>query len=52
MNNTSLSKEEILTLAKEAYETEFADFPIIAENCALFVIDMQTDFITPNLTVN
>ena len=49
MNSRVFSEEEVLELAKAAYESE-ANFPIIRDKCALLVIDMQDEFVKPHYT--
>jgi nicotinamidase-related amidase len=44
------TKEEVLALAREAYECGVADFEIAVDDCALLVIDMQDEFVEPGRT--
>jgi nicotinamidase-related amidase len=44
------SEQEVLALARETYEKGQADFPLVAGRCALLVIDMQEEFVTPRRT--
>jgi nicotinamidase-related amidase len=44
------SHEEVLALAKKAYEEGDAAFEIEAGRCALLVIDMQDEFVKPGWT--
>ncbi|MFW9998106.1 MAG: cysteine hydrolase family protein [Candidatus Odinarchaeota archaeon] len=44
------TEEQILTIAKKAYEEGDADFEIVGKNCALIVIDMQDEFVKPHWT--
>jgi nicotinamidase-related amidase len=44
------SENEVLELAKRAYKEGEATFEIVAENCALLVIDMQDEFVKPGWT--
>jgi len=41
------TEEEVLALARDAYDHGCADFPVAAERCALLVIDMQDEFVKP-----
>jgi nicotinamidase-related amidase len=43
----SFTEEQVLALARQAYEEGQADFAIEAEKCALLVIDMQDEFVKP-----
>ena len=47
MKSNSYKKEEVLALAKKAYEEGDADFEIDPGTCALLVIDMQDEFVKP-----
>jgi nicotinamidase-related amidase len=44
------SEQEVIKLAKDAYQYGEAKFEIIPERCALLVIDMQDEFVKPNWT--
>ena len=44
----NFSEQDILDLAKKAYNEGNAQFEIIANNCALLVIDMQDEFVKPH----
>jgi len=44
------TEEEVLKLAQDSYTNGKAGFPIIKENCALLVIDMQDEFVKPGWT--
>jgi nicotinamidase-related amidase len=46
------SEEEILRLARRAYETGDAGFEVKADRCALLVIDMQDEFVRPGWTTS
>ncbi len=48
MKETEFSEEQVLKLAKKAYEEGDVKFDIIAEKCALLVIDMQDEFVKPH----
>ncbi len=43
-----ITEEDILQLARNAYNNGNASFTIIKEKCALLVIDMQEEFVKPN----
>lgn len=43
-----IKEEEILKIARNAYNNGIANFNILKENCALLVIDMQEEFVKPN----
>lgn len=43
----SFTEEQVLALARDAYEHGNANFDIIPEKCALLVIDMQDEFVKP-----
>jgi nicotinamidase-related amidase len=47
MRSNGFSEEEVLRLARDAYESGRARFPVNAANCALLVIDMQDEFVKP-----
>lgn len=42
------TEEDVLQLARNAYNNGIANFPIVKEKCALLVIDMQEEFVKPN----
>ncbi len=44
----NFSEEEVLALARKAYEEGNATFEVIPEKCALLVIDMQDEFVKPH----
>jgi nicotinamidase-related amidase len=50
MREREFGKEEVLRLAREAYERGVASFEIAAGDCALLVIDMQDEFVKPGWT--
>jgi len=50
MNSRKFTEEEVLQIARLAYEEEEASFEIEKDKCALIVIDMQEEFVTPHLT--
>ncbi len=52
MKKKLYDQEKLYKLARDGYENESADFPIIAKNAALLVIDMQEEFITPFSSIN
>lgn len=52
MDKRQYSEQEVLAWAKAAYEEDFADFPIVADKCALIVIDMQDEFVKPHYSPN
>jgi nicotinamidase-related amidase len=41
------TEEQVLSLAKKAYREGVATFDLIADKCALIVIDMQDEFVRP-----
>ncbi|UCB58737.1 MAG: cysteine hydrolase [Thermoplasmatales archaeon] len=45
-----LTEEQVLELAKRAYERGDVEFDIIPKKCALLVIDMQDEFVKPYWT--
>ncbi len=49
---TKFTEEYVLQLAREAYEKGTATFDIVADNCALLVIDMQDEFVKPEWSPN
>lgn len=44
------TEEQVLALARRAYEEGAADFEIVPARCALLVIDMQDEFVRPGWT--
>src|SRR5215471_6700623 len=44
------TEQEVLTLAKRAYEEGRATFEVVPSRCALLVIDMQDEFVKPGWT--
>ena len=44
------TEEQVLKLAKNAYQNGSPEFSIIPEKCALLVIDMQNEFVKPHWT--
>jgi isochorismate hydrolase len=48
IRETEFSEERVLELAKKAYEEGDVAFDVIAEKCALLVIDMQDEFVKPH----
>jgi isochorismate hydrolase len=44
------SEREVLELARQAYKVGEATFEVVAEACALLVIDMQDEFVKPDWT--
>lgn len=50
MEEGKYTEEQVLDLAKKAYEKGRAEFDIIPEKCALLVIDMQDEFVKPHWT--
>jgi nicotinamidase-related amidase len=50
MSDHFYSEEEILALARQAYQAGQASFDILVERCALLVIDMQDEFVKPGWT--
>ncbi len=47
MGESEFSEERVLKLAKESYEEGEVKFDVIADKCALLVIDMQDEFVKP-----
>jgi len=47
MKESSFSEERVLELAKKSYEEGEVKFDVVAEKCALLVIDMQDEFVKP-----
>lgn len=50
MSSKVYNEEEILNLKKSTYEHGSANFVIEKDKCALLVIDMQDEFVKPDLT--
>jgi nicotinamidase-related amidase len=50
MNDRVYSETEVLALARQAYRTGRATFEVVAERCALILIDMQDEFVKPGWT--
>jgi nicotinamidase-related amidase len=50
MEEGKYTEQQVLKLAKRAYEEGSAQFDIAPENCALLVIDMQDEFVKPHWT--
>jgi nicotinamidase-related amidase len=50
METPAYSEQQVLSLAKMAYEHGSAAFEILTEKCALLVIDMQDEFVKPGWT--
>lgn len=50
MNSHQFTEQEVLALAKKAYDEGSAHFHIEANKCALLVIDMQDEFVKPGWT--
>jgi nicotinamidase-related amidase len=50
MQPNGFSEAEVLALARNAYQSGQARFPIETAHCALLVIDMQDEFVKPNWT--
>jgi nicotinamidase-related amidase len=50
MSDRVYSADEVLALARQAYRTGQASFDVVAERCALLVIDMQDEFVKPGWT--
>lgn len=44
------TEQDVLNLARKAYEEGKAKFEIVAKQCALLVIDMQDEFVKPHWT--
>lgn len=51
MEIKKFTEEDILELARTAYETGSASFEIVPHKCVLLVIDMQDEFVKPGWTV-
>ena len=50
MTEAKYTEQQVLNLAKRAYEEGSAKFDIVPEKCALLVIDMQDEFVKPHWT--
>ena len=50
MNIGKFTEQQVLDLAKKAYESGNAKFDIAPKKCALLVIDMQDEFVKPHWT--
>ena len=50
MREGSFTENQVLSLARAAYERGDAGFEIVPEQCALLVIDMQDEFVRPHWT--
>ena len=50
MEEGKYTEQQVLDLAKKAYEEGCAGFDIVPEKCALLVIDMQDEFVKPHWT--
>jgi nicotinamidase-related amidase len=50
MEEGKYTEEQLLELARRAYEEGDAGFDIVPEKCALLVIDMQDEFVKPHWT--
>ena len=50
MNIGKFTEQQVLDLAKKAYESGNAKFDIAPKKCALLVIDMQNEFVKPHWT--
>ncbi len=50
MDTPAYTEQQVLALARNAYEHGSAGFEIVADRCALLVIDMQDEFVKPGLT--
>lgn len=50
MTEGKYTEQQVLNLAKRAYEEGSAKFDIVPENCALLVIDMQDECVKPHWT--
>ncbi|MFN8471479.1 MAG: isochorismatase family cysteine hydrolase [Anaerolineae bacterium] len=50
MHSHVYSEDEVLALARQAYQRGQAKFEIVPDRCALLVIDMQDDFVKPGWT--
>ena len=50
MEEGKYTEEQVLALARRAYEQGAASFEVRGEDCALLVIDMQDEFVKPGWT--
>lgn len=50
MTDRMYSEDEVLALARQAYRTGQAAFPVVPNRCALLVIDMQDEFVKAGWT--
>jgi nicotinamidase-related amidase len=50
MSEREYTEEEVLVLARQAYRSGQATFPVIPTRCALLVIDMQDEFVRSGWT--
>ena len=50
MNKYDFVEEEVLDLARKAYNEGCADFEVVLKKCVLLVIDMQDEFVKPGWT--
>lgn len=50
MTEGEYTEQQVLNLARRAYEKGVATFDVIPEKCALLVIDMQDEFVRPHWT--
>ena len=51
MTEGNFTEQQVLDLAKAAYEEGNPSFKIIPSNCALIVIDLQDEFVKPQWTL-
>ncbi len=50
MSPEKFTEQQVLDLARKAYRDGLANFEIVAQRCALLVIDMQNEFVKPQWT--
>jgi nicotinamidase-related amidase len=50
MSDRVFSEDEVVALARRAYESAGAAFEVVADRCAMLVIDMQDEFVKPGWT--
>ena len=50
MREGTFTEDQVLSLARKAYNEGRASFEIVPERCALLVIDMQDEFVRPHWT--